>query len=388
MQRKIALSCLMLAVLGTLSCAASAAPTYTITPLGTLGSSNDDDIVKSGGLNNSGQVVGWGKASNGADMAYLASGGKTTNLNPPGALTSRATGINDASVISATVTHGNDYTDHATRIQNGVVTDLGTLGGANSEATGINNAGMIVGDSQLFQNQNQGLFHGFMTQGNKLVDIGTLIGPDGYSAAYAINNLGLVAGFSAAANGEEHAITYLNGKMTDLGTLAGGLYSYADGLNDSGKVVGYAYTADGYSHAFVYANGMMVDLGTMGALESYAFDVNNEGDVVGGTETYNPFGRSNYTAFLYSGGKMVDLNSLIDPASGWDLEWANDINDQGQISARACSIGSGNCQDVLLTLADLGGGDPTTSVPEPEAFTAGIAGLALFGLLRRRKAAR
>src|SRR5206468_4065779 len=118
-------------------------------------------------------VVGHADDSRGIAMAYVASNGQTTNLNPPGATTSRATGINDAGVISATVTHGNDNTDHATRIQNGAATDLGTLGGYNSYANAINNAGTIVGSSQLFTDQNQGLFHAFMTQGNKMVDIGT-----------------------------------------------------------------------------------------------------------------------------------------------------------------------------------------------------------------------
>ena len=37
------------------------------------------------------------------------------------------------------------------------------------------------------------------------------------------------------------------------------------------------------------------------------------------------------TRFLYSNGAMTDLNSLIDPHSGWTLETATAINDQGQI---------------------------------------------------------
>ena len=37
-------------------------------------------------------------------------------------------------------------------------------------------------------------------------------------------------------------------------------------------------------------------------------------------------------AFLYSNGVGFDLNSLIDPASGWVLESADGINNKGQIT--------------------------------------------------------
>ncbi len=51
--------------------------------------------------------------------------------------------------------------------------------------------------------------------------------------------------------------------MTDLGTL-GGSDSYAYGINDSGQIVGGSYTSSGDYHAFLYANGAMADLGTLG----------------------------------------------------------------------------------------------------------------------------
>ncbi|MGO9315444.1 MAG: hypothetical protein ACLQDI_22265 [Syntrophobacteraceae bacterium] len=43
----------------------------------------------------------------------------------------------------------------------------------------------------------------------------------------------------------------------------------------------------------------------------------------------------NSCAFLYSAGKMTDLNTLIDSSLGWVLNRGNGINDLGQI------IGSG-----------------------------------------------
>jgi len=42
--------------------------------------------------------------------------------------------------------------------------------------------------------------------------------------------------------------------ITDLGTL-GGNWSYAFGINDRGQVVGYGQTASGEIHAFMWENG-------------------------------------------------------------------------------------------------------------------------------------
>lgn len=381
MQRKTALSGILLAVLGTLSCAASAAPTYTITPAGTLGGSNTDDGFIISGLNNSGQIAGYSYTSNGVTHAYVSSGGKITDLNPQGATTSRANGINDAGTVVGEVTDHNGN-DRATVFKNGTVTDLGTLGGTSSYAYGINNAGTVVGSAFL---AGQSTFHAYITQNGKLVDIGSLIGAAGYSEAYAINEQGLVVGYSATADGGQHAFSYLNGTMKDLGTPDGTAYSEAQAVNGSGTIVGYAYTSDfAGAHSFMYVNGQLVDLGTMGATKSFAYDINDAGDVVGELETDDANGnRTDRSAFLYSGGKTVDLNSLIDPASGWDLQWAGGINNNGQISALGCNA-SGYCEDLLLTRVP-DAGNPGGSVPEPEAFTAGIAGLALFGMLRRRR---
>jgi hypothetical protein len=35
--------------------------------------------------------------------------------------------------------------------------------------------------------------------------------------------------------------------------------------------------------------------------------------------------------FLFERGVMTDLNSLIDPALGWDLQWVFDINDRAKL---------------------------------------------------------
>jgi len=70
-------------------------------------------------------------------------------------------------------------------------------------------------------------------------------------------------------------------------------------------------------------------LGTLGGGGSFAYGINSQGDVVGAAAIV--VGSPSH-AFLYTASAgMVDLNSLIDPQSGWVLVGAKGINDAGQI---------------------------------------------------------
>ena len=75
----------------------------------------------------------------------------------------------------------------------------------------------------------------------------------------------------------------------------------------------------------------MKELGTFGSATS----INAAGQVVGFS---GPNDEDGY-AFLYSNGAMVDLNALLDPASGWTL-----ISRQGHQRFRTV-VGSGRAPD-------------------------------------------
>jgi probable HAF family extracellular repeat protein len=135
--------------------------------------------------------------------------------------------------------------------------------------------------------------------------------------------------------------------VTDLGTL-GGSTSFAYEINNSGQVVGSADTASGYTHAFLYGNGQMTDLGTLGGHESLPKGINDKGQVVGVSDTID----GQHHAFLYSNGQMTDLGNVV----GSDFSIANGINDNGQVAGFNGQHAFLYSNGQVIDLGELGGG--------------------------------
>ncbi|MDO8336095.1 MAG: hypothetical protein Q7T74_04950 [Candidatus Saccharibacteria bacterium] len=82
-----------------------------------------------------------------------------------------------------------------------------------------------------------------------------------------------------------------------------------------------------------------------GTFGSMGISINIDGQIVG--ISYTNDGRSTH-ATLWNNGSIFDLNSLIDPSSGWNLWSAQSINNLGWI------VGSGffNGQQHAFLLSD------------------------------------
>lgn len=121
---------------------------------------------------------------------------------------------------------------------------------------------------------------------------------------------------------------------------------YASAINNQNMIVGATgnnSTTNSYSHAFLYDydGGVLHDLGTLvnadgkNGLRSSASDINEWNQVVGSswlvatnTSLNDP---TQYHAFLWEDGQMIDLNSEIPGGSDWNLTAAVAINDSGDI---------------------------------------------------------
>lgn len=318
---------------------------YSVTDLGT-GSGR--------GVNDSGQVIGDGKAPS----IFLYSEGSSVSLPTPGAREACSQGINSSGQACGWYT-GSVKTE-AFVYSNGVMSMLPTLGGTRCQAYGINNSGQVTGSSST----GGGVSHAFIYSNGIIRDIGTLGGS--YSWGGSINNNGDVTGYGYTAGGSRHAFIYSNGTMQDIGTLAGYTLSIGQGINDLKWVTGYSQTANGGSHAFLYSDGVMIDIGTLDGGSSSGYGINNRGQVVG--YGYTPRGP---IAFLYTDGQMLDLNTLVSSQCGLTLRCAYSISDNGYITGYGTNA-AGESHAFLLT-----------PVPEPMTVVLLGIGAIMAGRLRR-----
>jgi probable HAF family extracellular repeat protein len=227
--------------------------------------------------------------------------------------------------------------------QRGEMQDIGTLGGPDSApGPGCDNQrpSVIVGASYISFTPNASgvpTVHPFLWDNGTMTDLGSLGGTD--SEAQCINNRGQVIGMSTLVAGDQakHAFLWQNGRIKDLGTL-GGPRSEAWWINDSGEIAGSAdLPTPGLHDAVIWKHGRIHDLGTIpGDPCSRAYGLNTRGQVVGtSTDCINTL-----HAFVWQdGAPMMDLNALIQPGTDYQLTNAIDINDRGEILARAAPLG-------------------------------------------------
>jgi probable HAF family extracellular repeat protein len=297
--------------------------------IGTLGGPVADAVA----LNNAGQVAGFSPNASGLDRAFVwSSGSGMVDLGVlPGASSAMAAAINNLGVVTGNSSGVPLTPPHAFRwsAADGME-DLGafTTGSiSTSYGEAINDAGLIAGFSTTAAD-NAHAFAWTRTAG--MIDLGTLGGDVSYAAA--VGAKGQVAGYSTVPGNLYHAFLWTRGSgMHDLGT-AGGTESFVLSMSANGHIAGVIDLASGDQHAMSWTRtGGMLDLGTLGGTFSRALSVNTRGQVVGLAGT----GGGAIHAYVWTAKQgMVDLNKRLRHApAGLTLDGAVAISDNGSIVA-------------------------------------------------------
>jgi probable HAF family extracellular repeat protein len=326
---------------------------YTVTDLGNpTGTGMDPEAI-----NVSGQVVGnYEQSQNSNTVAFIwdsVHGLQTIDSS----LSSKANGINSAGTVVGWDSNEGSFE----WTSQGGLNYFENFSGETNAAWGINNSGTICGTA--YPNTNEGYTYSQSAGFTALGFLGTGTADTGM----AINNLGQVAGVALAGNVEAGLWTPGSG-WKDLGQISSG--GTVSGINDSTQVVG-SMAVNNFNGEAPYewtASTGLKPLATFnGEGDNAANGINNNGVIVG-YSYFGGVGSENYDhAVMWTGGQLVDLNSVIGPNSGWVLTTATAINDGGEI------VGSGYLD-----------GEPsgfllTPMVPEPGTIGLLVGGLVVVG---------
>ncbi len=297
--------------------------TYTIQNLGTI----SGIVPHVTGINASGAVSGWYvNASGGIRAVRYTDETGWEPLHGLESVTSFAFGINDrGDIVGYVMLANNDIRAYRYTDAGGVEFIAPLDGGTYTIGNGINNTGEIAGygstatASGMAFRQSPGLL---------AQPIDTLGGS--FSGACGINDNGQVAGIALTSTAIQHGFrTNLDGTVAEIPGLAGpDSANSACGIDSNGAVTGHAEAAGGAQHAFLYTGSSIMDLDTFGSSSSEGLAISS-GVVVG---DYTVGDTSATHAFRYSATTgSVDLNTLLQPGSGWVLSTATGVNSKGAI---------------------------------------------------------
>jgi hypothetical protein len=334
----------------------TAAPTYSIVPLGL----NDPEHTRNDGyqynfadeLNEAGQVTGTSYRYNGGSSllgysAWLYNGTTTARIGLTGPEHTRNDDYKISLVGRLTETgqvvgYSNRYNGGSTQLGQSVwfydganTIDIGLTGSDHtfingykwSEAFELTESGQVIGRS------------------NRYTFIGD-VPVVGYSAWIYDGATTVEVGFT----GVEH--TRNDGKKE----------SYPYDLNESGLVIGISQRYSGSStfgsSAWLYDGSSTIDIGLTGAdytadngsKSSFVAELNEAGQVVGGSRRYNGgsfFANLGNTAWLYVGGARTEIGLMDNEhtnSSGYQSNFTEQLNEAGQVSGYAYLYNGGNTQ--------------------------------------------
>lgn len=231
---------------------------------------------------------------------------------------------------------------------------IGTLGGTSSTVNDINEQGQLVGQSA--SSDDEGRLHAFLwTPAEGLLDLGS---PGYKSEAFAVNELGQVVGAIEDAEGRSRAFSWTaDGGMIEL-DLLGAQSASAFNVDNNGRVIGQLVFDDicqRFVHIFSWsAEEGMIDRGDIeGGDHTVITASTDSGQIVG----HSVLNDGSVRAFFFTAdGVTIDLGTL-----GGLTSHATDVSVSGQVVGFSDTARGGmrayswTLADGMLELGDLGG---------------------------------
>lgn len=174
-------------------------------------------------------------------LTLASAQGTYTQVDIPGALSTRITGINTAGDMVGTYTVPNLV--HGFLMKGGIVTTVDYPGSNHNNLQGINDNGQIVGSALPY-----GFHYDIATQ----TFTSSKYPQAKFTYAMAINNSGIIAGYALTLSGNT-GFEFVNGSFRAI-AYPGASGTIVDGISDSNELSGYA-SVSGSNQNFVFRNG-------------------------------------------------------------------------------------------------------------------------------------
>jgi probable HAF family extracellular repeat protein len=239
-------------------------------------------------INDSGSVVGHLRPGGGDQViGFVRDAAGERDLLGVGGVDAIANDINNQGEIVGTAFH-TDGSTQAVIWRKGKPSEIDVEPGFYGSAVAINQRGDVLGKHMPAYPGDPNVYKGFVWSNGKVIDLPTVGVMDGvpYSSSIpdAINDSGEVAGRLGVSSNQYQAAIWINGQATDLGTLPGDVTSEATAVNDSGMVVGFSEGKNG-TRPFIYQNGKMSLLDDLLTPDSdmklsAAIAINNSGQIL------------------------------------------------------------------------------------------------------------
>jgi probable HAF family extracellular repeat protein len=154
-------------------------------------------------------------------------------------------------------------------------------------------------------------------------------------AFYAINNLGVAAGWCTNTSSVQIGFTYSQGTFTDI-SIPGATLVNANGINDAGDVVGTYADANGLQHGYLLSGGKLTLLDPPGTASlNTAWGINNAGVIT----VYGVDANGTYLSFT-TADQGKTYTPFHDPNEGPTGTVIHEISNNGDIVGTVFDVNS------------------------------------------------